>query len=435
MTEAPQRKYTNLPGIDTAPDIYETPDLIDDASTNQASTTAVSEAGDEPSGDETGISRSHLQTDQARSRFQPARVDARGVDFSDNISSQNRSYRTSTRGQRRRGDIVGDDDSGDEQESFSRKLMRVKREAEELEEEFQRRLETGDQSKIEERDPKEVMEYISTCVDKVYARRRGGVRGAEALLQRSQNKFDNYPDFEPSKLISKAIEKQPPLPGSQIQRSQLDYVLDSAAEIDTRLTALENTLGLNGTTMPDISPKSTLPVFATLQKLEHTIGAVAEASTGNLDSAAQQVKKLIQDAEQLRDLRQEAARTDQASGKPSSTKTAVLDPDEEERNSKINALYGTLPAIDKLSPILPIILDRIRTLRLVHTTSFQADEILTNLEKRQAKQEDEIQKWRDALEKVVEEVKANEEPMTENMRVVGDWVKNLEERIERLSIE
>jgi nuclear migration protein JNM1 len=431
MAEAPQRKYTNLPGIDTAPDIYETPDLVDDASTIQAST-AVSESGGDSEEDDTGISRSRLQTDQARSRFQPARVDARGVDFSDNITAQHRSYRTSTRGQRRRGEVLGDD-SDDEQESFSRKLMRVKREAEELEAEFQQRLETGDKSKIEERDPKDVMEYISNTVDAVYAARRGGVRGAEALLQRSMHKFENYPDFDPSSLLSKAIERQPPIPGSHIQRSQLDYVLDSAAEIDTRLTTLEDALGLNGSTMPDISNKSTLPVFATLEKMEQTVDTLANASSGSLDSATQHVRKLIQDAEQLKELRQEALRQELTHGKPATTST-IPDPEETERQSKINALYGTLPTINKLSPMLPIILDRIRTLRLVHTTAFQADEILTELEKRQAKQEDEIEKWRISLDNVLTDVKNDETNLAHNMKVVGDWVKNLEERIEKLPL-
>ena len=428
MADTPQRKYTNLPGIDTAPDIYETPDLVDDTSTIQAST-AVSESGADSGEDDTGISRSRLETSQARNRFQPARVDARGVDFSDNISAQRRSYRTSTRGQRRGGEVLGDD-SGDDQESFSRKLLRVKREAEELQAEFQRRLDSGDQRKIEERDPKEIMEYISNTVDVVYARRRGGIRGAEALLQRSMNRFDSYPDFDPSRLITKAIESQPPIPGSHIQRSQLDYVLDQAAEIDTRLSALEKSLGLDGSNMPDIGKKSTFPIFVTLEKLEQTIDTLAEASSGNLDTVAQQVRKLIQDAEQLKDLRLEAMRDEMSMGKSSSSNAPNAE--EAERQSKVNALYGALPTIDKLSPVLPIILERIRTLRLVHTTTFQADEILTNLEKRQAKQEDEIHKWRTSLDNVLTDVKNDQENLAHNMKVVSDWVKNLEVRIEKL---
>ncbi|KAF2187780.1 hypothetical protein K469DRAFT_704731 [Zopfia rhizophila CBS 207.26] len=424
MAEAPKPKYDNLPGIDTAPDIYETPDLAEDVSTIQAST-AVSESEGESEGDESGVRHQRLQTDRARSRFQPTRVDTRGVDFSDNISAHRRSYRTSTRGQRRRGEVLGDD-SGDEEESFSRKLLRVKRELQELEHEWEGRVQTGDKSKIEERDPKEIMEFISNKVDHIYAMRRGGVRGAEPLLQTSIEKFNNYPPFGPSPRITKAIERQPPLPGSQVQRSQLEFVLNQAADFDARLTGLEKSLGLNGNTMPDVGEKPPFPVFVTLEKLEQTIATVAEASSGNLDSAVQQVKKMIQDAEHLKELRLEASRS--TPGPTSDLKS----PQEAEQESKVNALYGTLPTIDKLSPILPLVLERLRTLRLVHTSAWEADEILTELEVRLSKQEDEIEKWRISLQNVEADIKGDEETLQNNMKVVGDWVKNLEERIAKL---
>jgi nuclear migration protein JNM1 len=45
MAEASKVKYDSLPGIDTAPDVYETPDLAEDVSTIPAST-AVSDSYD-----------------------------------------------------------------------------------------------------------------------------------------------------------------------------------------------------------------------------------------------------------------------------------------------------------------------------------------------------------------------------------------------------
>ncbi|KAF2468209.1 uncharacterized protein BDR25DRAFT_290906 [Lindgomyces ingoldianus] len=425
MTESQRPKYDSLPGIDTAPDVYETPDLVEDASTIQAST-AVSESESESDVDESGVRRQHLQPDQARSRFQPARVDARDVDFSDNITAQGRSYRTSTRGQRRRGEVLGDD-SGDEKESFSRKLLRVKKELHELETEYEGRLQSGDKTKIEERDPKEIMELISDKVDYIYAMRRGGVRGAEPLLARTIEKFNSYPPFGPSPRITKAIERQPPLPGTQIQRSQLDFVLNQAADFDHRLTNLERSLGLNGNTMPDLADKAPFPIFPTLEKLEQTISTLADASSGNLDAAAQQIKKMILDAEQLKELRQEASRST-----PGPNSSSAKSPEPSEQESKVNALYGTLPAIDKLSPLLPLVLDRLRTLRLVHTSAWQADEVLTELEHRQSKQEDEIKKWETSIETQLQNVKVCEQSLQMNMKTVGDWVKRIEERIEKL---
>jgi nuclear migration protein JNM1 len=416
MAEAPKPKYDSLPGIDTAPDVYETPDLAEDVSTVQASTT-LTDSEDDDSDEDSGLKHRHLQANDARSRFQPTRVDARGVDFSDNISAQRKSYRTSTRGRHRAENGILGDDSADEKESFAQKLLRVKQELAELEEEF----DEGDKSKVQEQDPREVMEYISDKVDYIYAMRRGGVRGAEPLLDRTIEKFQNYAPFEPSERIASAIDKQPTLPGSQVQKSQLDFVLTQAADFDKRLADVENALGVTGTTMPDLGEKSTLPVFTTLEKLEQTIGAMADASSGNLEAASAQIRKLIADADQLGVTRENASRN--ASDKSS---YAV------DQEAKVNALYGTLPTIDKISPLLPLVLERLRTLRLVHTSAWQANEVLTELERRQSQQEDEIKKWEQSLKVAEKDVETQEKSLQQNMKKVGEWVKRLEDRVAKI---
>ena len=420
-SEASRPKYDSLPGIDTAPDVYETPDLAEDVSTVQASTAMSESDYDDSDPESSTVNHQRLQTNQARNRFQPSRVDANGVDFSDNIA-QRQAYRTYTR-QRRRGEILGDD-SDEEQEGFSQKLMRVKRELQELENEYEERKKSGDKTQIEERDAKEVMDLISDKVDEIYASRRGGIRGAEPLLDRTIEKFNGYESFAPSSKITAAIANQPPLPGTQIQRSQLEHVLTQAAEFEQRITQMENSLGLNGNTMPEIGDDSTFPVLTTLQRLEQTLGAIGDASTNNLDGASQQIKKLIEEAKDLKEARLEASRV----GSSDDSK-AIGTPDQE---AKINALYGTLPSIDKLSPVLPLVLERLRTLRLVHTSAWQADEVLTELESRQSKQEEEIQNWEKQLELVEEDIKKHEKTMQGNIKVVGEDIKMLEGKIAKL---
>lgn len=416
MADAPKQKYVSLPGIDTAPDVYETPELAEDVSTIPASTAVSDSENDDSDPEASAVRHQHLQTDQARSRFQPSRVDAQGVDFSDNISAQRRSYRTATRA-RRRGEVLGDD-SDEEKESFSRKLLRVKRELEELENEYKERVASGDKSKIEERDPKEIIEFISDKVDDIYAMRRGGVRGAGPQLDRTIDKFNSYTPFGPSERLSKAIANQPPLPGSQIQRSQLEFVLDQARRFDERLTKLESNLGLNGNTMPDIGDKAPFPVFTTLERIEQTVGLVGDASQGSLEEAGARIKEMIADAERLKELRAEASRDGESSNP--------------EQEAKINALYGTLPSLDKLSPILPMALERLRTLRLVHTGAWAAEDVLTELENRQSQQEAEIKQWTTSVQGVEEDLKACEVAMQNNMHIVGDWVKNIEQRVAKL---
>jgi len=429
MSEATRPKYDNLPGIDTAPDIYETPDLAEDVSTIQASTNVSESDGDDDDdeGDGSAVRHQRFQTNQARNRFQPSRVDAHGVDFSDNIAAQRRSYRTSTRARRRRGEILGDG-SDEEKEEFGEKLVRVQRELKDLENEYERRIAAGERTKVNEPDPKQLLELVSNKIDSLYALRRGGARGAEAQLDRTVQKFKDYKPFEPSAKLSMAITNKPPLPGTQIQRNQLEYVLNQAADFDKRITQLEDSLGLNGNTMPELSDRSSFPVFSTIQHLEQTVGVISDAaSASSLDSAIQQIKKLTADAEQLKETRLEAARA--GSGAPSNdTKTATY-PDEE---AKINALYGTLPSIDKIAPILPLVLERLRTLRLVHTSAWQADQTLLDLQTLQAKQEEEIKKWEKQLVIVERDMARSTEAMHKNMKVVGEDVKRIGGRVEKL---
>ncbi|EUC50877.1 hypothetical protein COCMIDRAFT_31775 [Bipolaris oryzae ATCC 44560] len=428
MSEATRPKYDNLPGIDTAPDIYETPELTEDVSTVQAST-AVSESDygdndDDDDNDDSAVRHQRLQPDQARNRFQPARVDARGVDFSDNITAQGQSYRTSTRRQRRRGEIIGDA-SDEEEESFAQKLLRIKRELATLEDEYQQKVESGDKSKIEEQDPKEMMEMIASKVDTIYAAHKGGARGTQAILDRTVQKFDSYKPFDPSPKLTNAIANQPPLPGTQVQRSQLEFVLNQAAEFDRRITQLEGSLGLNGNTMPELNDHTPFPVSATLTRLEQTMGLIGDAASNNLDTVTQNVKKLTAEAEHLKEVREEAAEA--GAGSNDNSSGTYLD-----QEAKINALYGTLPSIDKLSPILPLVLERLRTLRLVHTSAWQADEVLTELERRQSAQELEIKKWEQQLEILEKDIKRAETAMVNNIKTVGDDVKMLEGKIAKL---
>jgi nuclear migration protein JNM1 len=144
-----------------------------------------------------------------------------------------------------------------------------------------------------------------------------------------------------------------------------------------------------------------------------------------MDAVTQNVKKLTAEAEHLKEVRQEAAQAGSTSG----DNKAPIYPDQD---AKINALYGTLPSVDKLSPILPLVLERLRTLRLVHTSAWQADTVLTELESRQSTQEQEIKKWERQLEVLEKKMKTAETAMVNNVKTVGNDVKMLEEKMAKL---
>jgi len=144
-----------------------------------------------------------------------------------------------------------------------------------------------------------------------------------------------------------------------------------------------------------------------------------------MEAASQQIKKLTAEAEHAKAAREET-------GLNSSDGKAVASPDQE---AKINALYGTLPSIDKLSPALPLTLERLRTLRHVHTSAWHADQVLSELERRQALQEGEIKQWERQLVVIERDIKKSEKAMVDNIKVVGTDVKMLEERMAKLFSE
>ncbi|KAG9543875.1 hypothetical protein KCU79_g17303, partial [Aureobasidium melanogenum] len=155
------RKYAALPDLDESPDTYETPDLTDDASTLPTST-AWSETSDTEANP--NISRTKLHPDEARSQFQSSRVDARETDFSDRVSSKRRAYVVSNREHGQDGD---DYDSEDENESLQRKLARLNREMQEVQNELEKRKSeaNGTQAHPEDEDVAAQLAQLSTALD------------------------------------------------------------------------------------------------------------------------------------------------------------------------------------------------------------------------------------------------------------------------------
>ncbi|KAJ8123359.1 hypothetical protein O1611_g9611 [Lasiodiplodia mahajangana] len=127
---AVNRKYADLPDLDSAPDIYETPDLTDDNSTipTTVDRSLSDDEFDDDDDDDTdgpGISHSRLRINQARSRFMPSQLDARDVDFSDRVNGKRKSYRASSKRHRILKDgtaEIGDLSDEEEGESLERKI-------------------------------------------------------------------------------------------------------------------------------------------------------------------------------------------------------------------------------------------------------------------------------------------------------------------------
>ena len=382
--------------------------------------------------DESGVIRSKVDKDRAISRFRDTKVNARKADFSDRLNGSRQYYKTSSRRGRKASYTNGDEGDFDEgsdgeEETLDRKIARLKREIEEARVELAEKDEDRElfsdapESKPDEDGEEHTLESInklSEALDAVYLTRNGMSRGPSADLAQTLAKFDGKSSHQADPTQSLAW---PPLTASSPEhQAQLSQALAKAAEFDGRLSFLEQALGLTGegfSIQDDDPPKPILHTLSTLDRQMQTL----TNSSASVDAASGKTRKLIEQAEQLLKVKSEYNAIDHPTT------------EDAENVSKLNGLYGTLSTIDSLAPTLPMVLDRLRTLRLLHTSAAGAGNTLDEIEKRQAEQAAEIKQWREALDQVERNVKSSEDGLLENVKSVEGWVKELEGRMAKLS--
>ncbi|OTA93627.1 hypothetical protein M434DRAFT_395445 [Hypoxylon sp. CO27-5] len=423
------RKYAALPDLDSAPDIYETPELTDDNSTiptTAGRSQSDNEFDEDDDDDAPGISHSRLRIDQARSRFMPAQVDARDVDFSDRLDGKRKSYKTSSRRQRILEDgteQIGDLSDDDEDEDLSRKIARLKREIEEAKEEYgKRKAESKEAAPNQEADLvslSQVLEEISILPERAITTRDHPTIPAEKPAKTD----GQAPAHSVVDGVTYTVTYAPSYEQS--------HALAKAADFDRRLAQLEKAIGITSAAVPELEgnglPRAIIPTLDTLQS---QIMTLSEASTSSLDSISRRVRTLTQEAEQLEKSRRAAKAAQDALA---SSGASPVEADDSEQTAKINALYGTLPTIESLAPLLPPLLDRLRSLRAIHADAATANETLDRIENSQSEMASDIKQWREGLEKIEAAMGDGGAAMTANMKVVEGWVKDLEAKVAALS--
>lgn len=210
------------------------------------------------------------------------------------------------------------------------------------------------------------------------------------------------------------------------------HALAKAADFDTRLTVLEKVLGMSASALanPD-RPLPSSAMIASLDELSRQMSVLTNSSTSSLDAASRRVKQLTQEAEKLAEARKAAKAAADARREASESELDLIPAEgtaNGERDAKINALYGALPTIENLGPLLPAVLDRLRSLRSIHTDAARAVESLAKVERRQEEMGGEIERWREAMEKVEVVVGESEGRVNANMQTVEGWVRVLEEK-------
>jgi nuclear migration protein JNM1 len=335
-------------------------------------------------------------------------VRAEDVDFSDRLALGATSYRTyHTR--RRLGAYDGEaeefgEDSEEEEEGFDEKLARLRREVEALEEEAREQGEGREAGEAERE-----VERMSEVLGKLEVRRRGGLNADGDLERKLANPRRITTDGQKEANAGTAGEETKDVDAEVVR------VLAQAADFDIRLSFLEQSLGLSSSHHSDTQQDDNPPILPTLSQLERSVN-LATLQPGSLEAAQSKARQLLKDAAQL-------SRT-----KPPEIETTepVLSP---EQLSKINALYSLLPTIDSVSPTLPLILERLRSLQTVHTNAAGASEVLDEIEQRHEEQTKDIEVWRKALQAVEMSLKDGEGDLKENVEKMSGWIKELEGRI------
>ena len=424
----------------------------------QASTTfrSDSRASLDEDDESTGIDRHRLDPDEARTHFLPAQLDARDVDFSDRISSKRKSYRASSRRRRKGENGVEElgDLSDDEDESFQRRLARLRREVEELKEASSRGI--SEKSNVDgaegsddgQREYDDGLDDLSNVLQNIHTTSGAdGHEGAGSRLAKKLNGAMRAPTVSTSDGPAAQPGQHPP--GSSTYTVTYapmysrDQALAKAADFDTRLTLIETVLGLGSIPFSSEGRATSKAVLPMLDTLDQQITTISTTSVSSLDSIGRRIRQLTQDAEKLEEARKaakaahEALRSSQRDSIPSQVDngetTAANSIEDPEQVSKINALYGTLATIESLSPLLPSVLDRLRSLRSIHADAATASESLARVEQRQEEMAGEIKSWKEGLDKVEHVIKHGEQTMEGNMGVIEGWIKQLEERMSKLA--
>ncbi|KAH8177659.1 dynamitin domain-containing protein [Sarocladium implicatum] len=421
------RKYANLPDLDSAPDIYETPELTDDNST-VPTTAARTQSDDEfydVDEDDDEISRARLRIDEARSRFLPKNVNADGVDFSDRVDGKRKSYKASSRRQRilrdgteELGDLSDDDE---DDEGLERRIARLQREVQEAKDLYEKRKGVAD-SQAEGTDGLGRLDSLSQVLDEISKPVGVGSLAPTARARKDLSQqpvaVEDMPDGEATYTLTYAPSYEQ------------THALAKAADFDRRLLMLEQGLGISASSAVETNGAGlTRAMLPTLQSLEQQISTLAQASTANLDAISRRVRTLAADQQQLNEKQEQAKRLREDMNKSGNSK----EDDDADQEAKINALYGTLPTIESLTPMLPPLLDRLRSLRAIHADAATASDTLDRIEQEQVDLTEELKQWREGLEKIEGAVKDGDTAIKGNMKVMEGWVKELEERVAKLA--
>ncbi|KAK4047974.1 hypothetical protein OIO90_006012 [Microbotryomycetes sp. JL221] len=484
---ASSTKFSDLPDIDTAPDVYETPDAPPEHNTQFDSDSdddfervaAHSRAQAAKSNDESNFDGSRLDLSRARTRFKHATASSNVRDAA--AHRMTRRIPSATEYVLQPRARAGDETTSTGETPLER-LRRLRTEIAELEEDVQREQA---QKEEDQRDQAEAAQNASGSGDQKLKRMPGEVTPAVILQQLQLLKGDirsiessnasvhksepnaansgdpALPDKPRSSSISsaqglkspstsdvKALPSVPPVPRTTLGDNQLEQ----------RLAAIEKLLGTQEADVDDVSGMP-VPVFKTVSRLDHLVSMLAQPR--HLDAISRRVKVLVTDLERLHESRRKLGDTRPlnvalsggmtvtiggadknvpltslgASIGPSSSRiSAGADTVPPDALQKIDALFNILPRLEPLIPLTPRLLARLRSLSDLHIAAADFGTTLTEVKNELGKLTDGKQGLKEVIAELSQSLGDNEERLKGNLEAIESRIKVLNERMDKLSL-
>lgn len=391
---------------------------------------------DEDEADNGVISRRRLRADEARERFGPARVDARGVDFSDRLASERKSYRTSRRNRRTNGEVLDGSDDGSEDESLPMRINRLQREFEEV----QAELREGEGQSLNGDDTEVNISRLLGALDGLQKQSFDHNVSAKDRMERQVQKYSSLPT-DAGEQGSKARGLEAVTADSGLASGSNEAMM-RVSEVDSRLTMIEEALGLTGTNMPETAIDNYKPVLPAIAILEEQIKTLS-VSDKQVENINRRLRLLKEETDRLKLIQKTMIAMGEdagtlsvdaiTAGRPSSEATGKQRLASPDQLAKIDSLHGALGTVEALAPTLPLVLERLRSLHTVHTNAGWANDRLKAIEARQQEQDAELSQWRQSLDRLEQSVGGSEQVTIGNMKVVEGWVKDLERRFQSTS--
>ncbi|KAL4074274.1 Dynamitin-domain-containing protein [Scleroderma yunnanense] len=410
-------KYANLPDIDTAPDVYETEDVIP---------SSLTDSGD-LSDDEPSASRA-----RNRAAGDAAATSREGLDTSSLISPEEASkhFRKAERRRRRQRKLYAypPSPSSSRSNSASRspsptrhlslpaRLRALQAELVSLEAEMadpsNPALQPSEKGG-ETVDPGEMIRGLVNVrkrLEKVRNAKEGRGRLVGVLLS---DKPDFAKDDEDLERVDEKSGKDAHVKGKSDTAEA-----GSITEMDKRIGELEKLIGSVNVTLDETTPL-TPPLLPMLMRLNNQLTLLTQPR--HIDSVSRRLKLLLSDLERVS--------TSQAQKRQSGTSLGTA-------SGGTPAQDAVLPLISRLAPSLPQIphiLTRLRTLSALHGSAAEFQSTISSLEEEQKRTREALEALKAAVENVEGSLEANRSTVAGNVSNLEERVVKVLDRLEELS--